>query len=844
MNELNEFFGSFKGVCDKCNSMICSCSIINPIEQWVNKIHNGDALELANQLPDESIDMIITSPPYFQLRNYLPKGHHNKEKEIGNEDDPYEYIGKLIKIFNVLKRKIKKSGTLFCNLGDVYFGGGPQSFERENRNIKWYEESIKNPHRRDKSKYEWMKPKQLMLIPSRFAIEMQNSGWILRNDLIWKKENAMPTCLHPDTKVYIKENNKISIKSLKQLVNKCINNKLILSPRGWKKINNIWKKQLNKRINFEVGKIGKISCSEEHRFPISHDNRRRNYEFKKAIDIKDSKITDKILVKSISEFIDTNLYNYTFEDGRFIGLYTAEGGFSHQKYPKCKFTVHINEIEIQEFILEYCRKFVKIPLKWVSNNEHNYSYIQIYSNRLKEFITQFVNGKCKSKFINIDYILNCNKEFRQGIFKGIVDGDGYISKDGRIMFAFASEELRNNLQILCSSLGLYPSVINKNNFDKRTNKIYNSFVLYIPPSYQTQFLKSQKKSIPLVEKGRFGSKGWKAEFRNDILCNTFRIRNKNIENGNFEFIDLEVEDNLFLLSNGIISHNSVQDRWKPSYEHIFFFVKYRRYFFDLNSIREPHKTSLKSLQNRIDYDTERSGGKLQEGKLGTGQWSTNKRQINPLGRVPADSWKYNEHKTPDDVFTKNPKGMSRLNTLPAQDKMHPLGSTPSDTFSKYNVTDDFFSINTEPHSFAHFAVYPIKLLEAPIKAGSPKEICSKCGTPKFPITTRHQGDSTMNDKYTEEYKVEYTKCNCKSNSFIGSVILDPFIGSGTTAIASEMFGRRWIGFELNPEYIKIAEKRLAEYKKQKEFFDIEDYKNLKTLQKDAIKTKPLMEFFQ
>lgn len=571
MTELNKFFKDFAQHCDKCNSVICSCQEENPIDKWINKFHLGNAMELANQLPDESIDMIITSPPYFQLRSYLPKGHPDKEKEIGSETDPYEYINNLVKLFNVLKRKLKKSGTCWVNIGDVYFGGsgGPQSFERNANNIKWYDESNRNPHRRDKSKYDWMQPKQLMLIPSRFAILMQEFGWILRNDLIWKKENAMPT--------------------------------------------------------------------------------------------------------------------------------------------------------------------------------------------------------------------------------------------------------------------------------------------------------------------------------------------------------------------------SVNDRFKPSYEHIFFFAKSRHYFFDLNSIREPHKSSLKSLQNRINYDTERRGGKLQEGELGTGQWSTNKRQINPLGRVPADSWKYSEHenegqntkalkerlayarnvegmehdsainhpmgKTPEDVikyetgyeggrklrkspndafhpagktpsdvydnFTKNPEGMKRLNTLSTEEKMHPLGGTP----------DDFFSINTEPHPFAHFAVYPVKLIEAPIKAGCPKEICSKCGTPRFPITTRiggPQGDHTkfMNDRYTEEskktehsfdasgstlsnrylefgypeYKIDYTKCNCKNNYFVGGIVLDPFIGSGSTAIACEIFRRRWIGFELNDDYIKIAEQRLAEYKKQKEFFDIEDYKNLKSLQRDAVKTKPLMEF--
>lgn len=85
----------------------------------------------------------------------------------------------------------------------------------------------------------------------------------------------------------------------------------------------------------------------------------------------------------------------------------------------------------------------------------------------------------------------------------------------------------------------------------------------------------------------------------------------------------------------------------------------------------------------------------------------------------------------------------------------------------------------------HFAAYPMGLCETPIKAGCPKRLCKKCDKPK-------------------------TKgCDCKAG-FIPGIVLDPFIGSGTTAIAAKKLDRDYIGFELNPEYVKIAKRRIKQ----------------------------------
>jgi len=156
----------------------------------LNKIHNGNWIELAEQLDDESVDLIITSPPYWGLRDYGVEG------QIGLEEHPNEYIKRLVDGFRILKKKLKKTGSFYLNLGDTYFGGGGSSGhtdETTNLGRTTISYGATAGHTLKLKKSNWLQPKQLMLMPSRVAIALQEDGWILRNDNIWHKPNPMPS---------------------------------------------------------------------------------------------------------------------------------------------------------------------------------------------------------------------------------------------------------------------------------------------------------------------------------------------------------------------------------------------------------------------------------------------------------------------------------------------------------------------------------------------------------------------------------------------------------------------------------------------------------------------------
>jgi site-specific DNA-methyltransferase (adenine-specific) len=142
-------------------------------------ILEGNSLEILRLLPSNSIQCVITSPPYWGLRDYNING------QIGLEPSLQEFINHLVAIFNEIKRILRDDGTLWLNIGDGYTSG--------NRGYRASDK--KNPARAmtvRPNTPEGLKPKDLQGIPWRLAFALQDDGWYLRSDIIWNKPNAMP----------------------------------------------------------------------------------------------------------------------------------------------------------------------------------------------------------------------------------------------------------------------------------------------------------------------------------------------------------------------------------------------------------------------------------------------------------------------------------------------------------------------------------------------------------------------------------------------------------------------------------------------------------------------------
>lgn len=190
------------------------------------KFYCGDSREIIKTLPDNSVNCVVTSPPYFGLRDYgtakweggsnnctheYQKGgrkesskkqktndgtqfsqyeHECKkcgairvDSQMGLEQTPNEYVNSMVELFRDIKRVLRDDGTVWLNIGDSYSGSGGAGSWSKDRNGQ-----INNANR----KVEGLKPKDLIGIPWMLAFALRNDGWYLRNDIIWAKPNPMP----------------------------------------------------------------------------------------------------------------------------------------------------------------------------------------------------------------------------------------------------------------------------------------------------------------------------------------------------------------------------------------------------------------------------------------------------------------------------------------------------------------------------------------------------------------------------------------------------------------------------------------------------------------------------
>jgi DNA modification methylase len=130
-------------------------------------LFRGDAADRLRDIPTGSVDTCLTSPPYWQARDY----HH--ESQVGLEADLDEYVTRLLNVFRGVKRVLRPEGTAWLNIGDTYLHGvGTVDGKPPSRG--------------------WKRNKQLCLVPYRVALALQEDGWWVRNVMVWHKPNAMP----------------------------------------------------------------------------------------------------------------------------------------------------------------------------------------------------------------------------------------------------------------------------------------------------------------------------------------------------------------------------------------------------------------------------------------------------------------------------------------------------------------------------------------------------------------------------------------------------------------------------------------------------------------------------
>ena len=295
------------------------------ISSFLNKIICGDCREVMRQMPSESVDLVIFSPPYWGLRDYGEEtytiwgGDKNCEHEwetciayhdnlrpskvsekaivgsnkelrfrtgekvrsawcvkcgawygqLGLEPHPQMYIEHMVEICREIKRILKKTGSMYIVIGDTYYGKHGSPYEGTKYVDKKLPARALPLRRNEKTISNWLQPKQLMLIPARLAIALQEDGWILRNDIIWYK------CLAGSTPLFVKADGMYRLVTLRELYEKFSSFNQVYVPtinmKGetvWVKVKGVYHNGNTETVKIVLTNGNYVITTLNHRFPV------------------------------------------------------------------------------------------------------------------------------------------------------------------------------------------------------------------------------------------------------------------------------------------------------------------------------------------------------------------------------------------------------------------------------------------------------------------------------------------------------------------------------------------------------------------------------------------------
>lgn len=844
-------------------------------------LHLGHTISSMKNMPENHFHVCVTSPPYWGPRVYgidpviwnenevcKNVGHiWDKKLEsgepdigafcincgawngcLGNEPLPEMFINNIVSVCDEVWRVLRDDGTFWLNLGDSYISNWDMGAKRnsswmstrsgEEAGKGWKEIETVIPANSTRKNKMNLKVKDLCGIPWRVAIALQDRGWYLRADNLWIKNSVMPECLSPETKIFIKTNNRICQRDLNWLLSnrQDLENISILGPGGWKKINNVWKVKKNAAIKFNAANCEKnIICSEEHRFPISFDRRHKKIHLIEASNFKDNCYDFNMMFAPIGSFLDINLNRIPFGDilkkfpenlfikpmksdpdfshpidlsrkygykikkylvkkynsqtycvdsvlsrywrkkmvplniflseggnidgrkiiatkshetiknfdvildydfGRFLGFYAAEGGFEKTRGHRCKFTFHKNEDEFHLFIVKFLKNRFNITANLIKYENKEHVDIRFSSFFMKKLIYYFVVGQCKTKDLNLDIFLNANADFRKGFLKGYIEGDGSCLPDiekrfygkERFSVASASKKLIDGFATICSSLNIKTSRYISISNDKRTGKRYKSYVLKTTHTNKKQNVNNSY-NIP--------------------------VRKKIKMTGDFDFIEIDVEDHYFIIENGLITHNSTKDRPTKAHEYIFLLTKSPNYYYDRYAVLEPLSCPSVKVSS--------FGGNKYPGIDGIANtYSGKEYDASKLeGRNMRTVWNLKQTKSKDNHFAQFPYELPKRALLAGSSEM---GCCP---------------ISGNPY---------VRVLDKNNRTIKWAPSCKCC---KLEINLNGK---CLNDEIDN-------RVPCR--------VFDPFNGGGTTGIVAVENGRDYDGCDMKEEYLEISKKRIG-----------------------------------
>ena len=516
-----------------------------------------DALEALRRMDDASVNCIVTSPPYYGLRDYGIAG------QIGLEDTPAAYVERLRVLFAEARRVLRDDGTLWLNIGDSYgTGGSGQNFSSEHGSTAQSTTALGGYGHIKKSPVRGME-KQLLGIPWRLAFALQDDGWILRSEIIWHK------CLSGGAYIYARTQKGDMPMMVRDAAR--LSDVQLWNGQKWTRVIQ-WERLPRKGNELEIVlRSGeRISCTPEHRFPTQRG-------LTPADQLQSGDVIESArLPEPETPYAPPIMTN---DAAWFIGMYLAEGSRSGDTIQIAGHAKETGRLQRLRDIAAYYGGTLTYDI-----NGNNLT-IRMYGRFLNTIIDQYVSGKtAKNKGLKVRCWSHSN-EWLRSLLHGYLEGDGHWdAPNARWRLGFTRNyNLERDLRILAARLGLKLTI--KTSFATMDGRRFPTFRGELRLETSNHFNEHPMTEIVEIRSAR---------------CR--------------EVYDVTVEDepHLFALASGVLTHNSnpmpesVRDRPTKAHEQVFLFSKQPRYWYDADAIAEPVKPHSIKRQARAVSDTHKN----------------------------------------------------------------------------------------------------------------------------------------------------------------------------------------------------------------------------------------------
>jgi DNA modification methylase len=533
------------------------------------------------EMPAESIDTIVTSPPYWGLRDYGVDG------QIGLEPTLEEYHTRMLEVTAECMRVLKPTGVMFWNHGDSYNGSKIGSTHAKfSDHVKESQTGlVEVPEKR-------IPIKSMTMQNERLIIRMiDDQGWVLRNRIIW--------CLASGTKLYVRSQKGIMPMTVHDMVRLDPSTIQLWNGDKWTQVLG-WSETppLTNQVEVVLRSGERIRCTSEHKFPTERG----------MLPAKELKIGDIMKSVSLPQPTYPDFPNHLPDEsiGWFIGTYLADGSLGDGGNV-IQISSHVKETERYKKLCEIADEYGGTCNMY--NIEGNSATINLYSSVLIAIIKKYISGNTAHNKHLLPACWNRCNGFLEELLRGYLEGDGHYDADNdRWRLGFTRNyALESDLRTISARLGI--SVRINRSISKIGDKEYPSFRGEIRFSRSDHWNTKHDTEIVKINRAR-SSKFWS--------------------------IGVADEPHVFALASGILTSNSkpngmpssVTDRFSNKYEPVYMLVKSKKYWFDLDVVRVPHVVPPHAPGNKNRIPMTHHFDKPDR------IWGDN-----PLGKNPGDVWK-------------------------------------------------------------------------------------------------------------------------------------------------------------------------------------------------------------